>query len=124
MPLPSNARSANQAVLTADSPSVGATPVTVYMSAPFRGRLLGFAAILRGAITTADCTVTVANVTAGTTICTLILTQSGSAAGQLFKTPGLSVTVADADVISITPSGASGSNVGADFRLTFQSGGV
>lgn len=120
MALPNN-RTFNSADLTTFSSSVGGTPVVAYVRAPFRAKVLCFTGILRGAITTADGTITVA--VNGTTIGTFTITQSGSAAGQLFK--GNPTTVAlsyvnEDDVISFTPSGASGTTIGMDFSVSFR----
>lgn len=109
--------------MTTATTSVGATPVTVYMIAPIKGRCLTFRGILRGAITTADGTITVNNVTKGTVIGTFTITQSGSAAGLMFS--GTPTTFASSlvdldDVISLVPSAASGATIGMDYKLAFR----
>lgn len=104
--------------LTTYSPSVGGTPVVAYVRAPFRSTIKKFTGILRGAITTADGTITVA--VNGTTVGTFTITQSGSAAGQLFSgapTTGALSNVNEDDIISFTPSAASGSSIGMDFSV-------
>lgn len=109
--------------ITAYSPSVGTTPVVAYVDTPVKGRLISFSGILRGAITTADGTITVTNVTTGVTIGTFTVTQSGSAAGLRFAgtpTTFASSLVSQNDVISITPSAASGASIGMDFKLVFR----
>lgn len=114
MPLPTN-HTLNTDFVTTYSPSVGGTPQACYVRAPFRSRLLGYSMILRGPITTADGTITVA--VNGTTVGTFTITQSGSAAGQLFTgTPASPVYMNSDDVISFTPSGASGTTIGGDFQ--------
>jgi hypothetical protein len=117
MALPNN-HTFNSADLTTYTPSVGTTPAVAYIRVPFRAKVHSFTGILRGAITTADGTITVA--VNGTTIGTFTVTQSGSAAGQLFKsaptTDALSYVNED-DVISFTPSGASGTTIGMDFSV-------
>src|SRR3981189_2671185 len=106
MPLPNN-RTLNTTDLTAYTPSCGTTPVAAYIRAPFRCRLLKATGILGGAITTADATVTV-SVNAPTRP-TFAVTQSGSAAGQLFSVVPPSPTyLNEDDVVVLTPSGASG----------------
>ena len=102
--------------LTAYTPSCGATPVAAYIRVPFRCRLLKATGILGGAITTADGTVTVsAN---ATTLASFIVTQSGSAAGQLFSAiPPSPAYLNEDDVIVLTPSGASGSSVPMHFSI-------
>lgn len=118
MPLPNN-HTLNTDFVTTYSPSVGATPVAAYIRSPFRSRLLGYSMVLRGAITTADATITVA--VNGTTVGTFTVTQSGSAAGQVFTgTPASPVYVNSDDVVSFTPSGASGANIAGDFQGVFR----
>jgi len=102
--------------LTAYTPSCGATPVAAYIRVPFRCRLLKATGILGGAITTADGTVTV-SANAGT-LASLAVTQSGSAAGQLFSViPPSPTYLNEDDVIVLTPSGASGSSVPMHFSI-------
>lgn len=120
MALPNN-RTFNSADLTTYTPSVGTTPAAAYVRAPFRGKVLAFTGILRGAITTADGTITVA--VNGVTIGTFTITQSGSAAGQLFKGAPTTVTLScvnEDDVISFTPSAASGTTIGMDFSVSIR----
>lgn len=110
--------------VTTFSSSVGGTPVIAYASTPTPGRLLQVSGILRGAITTADGLITVTNVTTGVVWGTFAITQSGSAAGQRFvgtPTNYASSLVSLDDVISLTPSLASGSTIGMDFQLAFRS---
>ena len=107
--------------ITTYTPSCGASPVVAYARAPFRGAIRKFTGILGGAITTADGTITVA--VNGTTIGTFTVTQSGSAAGQLFS--GAPTTVAlsainEDDVISFTPSGASGASIPMHYSVAIR----
>lgn len=114
-------RPSNSADLTTFSSSVGASPVTAYTIAPFESRVMWASAVLRGALSTADATITITNVTTGNVIGTLTLTQAGSAAGSSFGVqPSGTPNVQADDVISLTPSGASGASVGCDYRLTFE----
>lgn len=110
--------------LTSYSPSVGGTPVAAYTFAPIKGRLLAVDAVLQGALTVADCTVTIVNVTTGITWGTLTLTQSGSAAGSVFSSvspTSYASSIANLnDVFSITPAGASGASIAATFRMGFR----
>lgn len=120
MPLPTH-HTLNTIELTAYSPSCGASAVAAYLRAPFRSTVKKFTGILGGAIAMADCIVTVA--VNGTTIGTFTVPQSGSAAGQLFA--GSPTTLAlsqvnEDDVISFTPSGASGAAVPMQFSVTFR----
>ncbi|MDB5611329.1 MAG: hypothetical protein JWP25_8229 [Bradyrhizobium sp.] len=123
MALPGN-HVLNTLHLTAYTPSCGGTPVAAYMRAPFRGAIQKFTGILGGAITTADGTVTVTNATQSTTIGTFTVTQSGSAAGQLFSGAPLTSAVAQVnpdDVLVFTPSGASGATIPMHFSLAVRS---
>lgn len=109
--------------LTAYSPSAGASPVAAYIRVPFRGAIRKFTGVLGGAITIADGTITVA--VNGTTVGTFTVTQAGSAAGQLFSgaptTNALSLVNED-DVISLTPSGASGASIPMHFSVAVRAG--
>lgn len=105
--------------ISAYTPSAGATPVAAYASAPFRGRLLKVRGVLGGAITTANGTITIA--VNGTTVGSFTVTQSGSAAGSSFGVVLASpVYLNEDDVISLTPSGASGSTIPMHFHLTIR----
>jgi hypothetical protein len=115
MPLPGH-HTLTTIDLTAYTPSCGASPVAAYIRVPFRCRLLKATGILGGAITSADATVTVS--TNSTTLATLTVTQSGSAAGQLFSaTPPSPAYLNEDDVIVLTPSGASGSAISMHFSI-------
>lgn len=115
MSLPGN-RTLNTTDLTAYTPSCGASPIAAYIRVPFRCRLLKTTGILGGAITTADGTVTVsAN---STTLAAITVTQSGSAAGQLFSaTPPSPAYLNEDDVLVLTPSGASGASIPMHFSV-------
>jgi hypothetical protein len=115
MPLP-NSHTLTTIDLTAYTPSCGGTPVAAYVRAPFRCRLLKATGILGGAITTTNGTVT-ASVNSNTLL-TFTVTQSGSAAGQLFSAiPASPTYLNEDDVIVLTPSGASGSNIPMHFSV-------
>jgi hypothetical protein len=115
MPLPDN-HTLSTIDLTAYTPSCGTSPVAAYIRAPFRCRLLKATGVLGGAVTTADGTVTVSANAA--TLATFTVTQSGSAAGQLFSvTPPSPVYLNQDDVIVLTPSGASGAAVPMHFSV-------
>jgi hypothetical protein len=115
MPLP-NHHTLDTIDLTAYTPSCGTSPAAAYIRVPFRCRLLKAAGILGGAITTSDGTVTVsAN---STPLASFAVTQSGSAAGQLFSAlPPSPVYLNEDDVIVLTPSGASGASVPMHFSI-------
>jgi hypothetical protein len=109
--------------LNAYTPSCGGTPVAAYFRVPFRSRVMKFTGILGGAITTADGTITVTNATQSTTLGTFTVTQSGSAAGQLFSgspTTNALSQVNEDDVLVFTPSGASGASIPMHFSLVLR----
>src|SRR5258708_2241851 len=136
MPLPLN-HPVNEAVVQAHSPSVGASAVTAYARAPFRGKVIKVGSVLYGAITPPDATgppfrrrrpkpgsgrpaqppaadATVAATINGTAITggAITITQSGSAAGQVnTATPTAANDVNEDDTISFPPTGAGGSNI-------------
>jgi hypothetical protein len=115
MPLP-NHHTLDTIDLTAYTPSCGTSPVAACIRVPFRCRLLKAAGILGGAITTSNGTVTVsAN---SSTLASFAVTQSGSAAGQLFSAvPPSPAYLNEDDVIVLTPSGASGASVPMHFSV-------
>jgi hypothetical protein len=115
MPLPGN-HTFNTIDLTAYTPSCGTAPVASYVRVPCRCRLLKVAAILGGAITTTDGTVTVT--VNSSSVASFAVPQSGSAAGQLFSVVPPSPTyLNEDDVIVLTPSGASGTAVSMHFSV-------
>jgi hypothetical protein len=115
MPLPLN-HPINEAVVYAHSPSVGASAVTAYARAPFRGKVIKVGSVLYGAITTADATVATAINGTAITGGAITITQSGSAAGQVnTATPTAANDVNEDDTISFPPTGAGGSTVAASF---------
>jgi hypothetical protein len=103
----------SEVTIQAFSRSIGATPEAAYVRAPFRGRVLKLGCVTQGAISTADATIATAINGAAITGGAITVTASGAAAGQLFSaTPTAARDVNEDDVISFTPSGASGANVG------------
>jgi hypothetical protein len=98
------------------SASIGASPIAAYVRAPFRGRLIAVGGVTGGTITTADCTVAVAINGTAVTGGGFTITQSGAAAGQNFNAvPTAANVVNEDDVISFTPSGASGASIPGSF---------
>lgn len=113
----------NTVDLTAYTPSCAASPVAAYFRCNMRGTIKKMTGILGGAITVADATITVTNVTQSTTVGTFALTQSGSAAGLLFSGAPASSAVAQVnedDILAYTPSGATGTNIPAHFSLVIR----
>lgn len=98
--------------------SIGGTPVACYAPVPCRGYITKLSLVAQGAITTADCTITVA--VNGTTNSALgfTLPVASAAAGQIATAvPTASVFVNEDDVLKFTPSGASGASIGGTFMV-------
>jgi hypothetical protein len=93
---------------------IGASPVAAYVAVPKAGRFVGVKATQSAAIT-GTCSVAVA-VNGGTAISDLALTITGGGAGTEFsaneKPLSTNAYVNEDDVISFTPSGATGSASG------------
>jgi hypothetical protein len=124
MPLPNNHPTLKEAQVGCHSASIGASPVAAFTRAAFRGRIIKFGGVTGGAITTADCTVTVA--VNGSSIGTFTITVAGAAAGQLFTgapSTFANQAVNEDDVISFTPAGASGALVPGSFFAVLQTTG-
>jgi hypothetical protein len=106
------------------SPSVGASPVTAYTRAPFRGKIIKLGAVLYGTLTgdaTVACTINGTAVTGGT----LTLTASGSAGGSTFTAiPTAAFNVNEDDYISFPPSGGNGTSIAAAFFAVVDKAGV
>ncbi len=82
------------------------TAATIYMATPYAGTVTKVVTVLAGSLTTANGTVTVRN-SAGTSMGTLTITQSGSAAGDIDTlVPVSNNTVTNDSRISIETDGA------------------
>ena len=106
--------------LTAFSPSIGTSPKAAYARVPKKGRLITATCIQDGAVTG---TAAVAVAINGTAVPSLALSVTGGAAGALFRADASSTDLADVnedDVVSLTPSGATGTVAGA-FGLVIRS---
>jgi hypothetical protein len=101
------------------SPSVGASPVVGYTTAPFRGKIVKFGAVLGGTLT-ADATVTLS--VAGSNVTgTLTLTASGSTGGSVFTaTPTAANTCKEDDAIAFTSASGTGANIPAQYFAVVQ----
>src|SRR5437868_15150368 len=90
--------------------SIGGSPVATYIRVPFRCQIGLVDAVTHGTITTADCSVAVALNGAAISGSPFTIPVSGAAGGQIASmTPSSPVYAIADDVISFTPSGASGS---------------
>src|SRR5262245_54076813 len=120
MPLPAN-HPVNELVVQAFSRSIGASPEAAYVRAPFRGQIIKLGCVTQGAITTADATITTAINGTAITGGSVTVTLSGAAAGQHFSaTPTAARDVVEDDVVSFTPSGASGATIGGQMYAVFK----
>ena len=101
--------------------SIGGTPLACYAGIPIRGRISKIQAVDQGAITTADCTMTVAVNGTTNTALAFTIALTGAAAGRVTAaTPTSAVYVSEDDYITLTPSGASGSSIGCVFTISVQ----
>lgn len=121
MALTVNHPTLKEVVVHCHSASIGGTPAAAYARAPFRGKIVKVGVITGGTITTADCSVATAINGTAITGGTVTATVSGAAAGQLFSAvPTAANAVIEDDVISFTPSGASGSSIPGTFFAVIQ----
>jgi hypothetical protein len=105
----------NEAVVFAHSGQIGATPAAAYARVPFRGKVLKVGVVQSAAVTG---TATVGTAVNGNAIAGGSLSVTGGAAGTLFTAvPTAANDVNEDDVISFTPSGATGSATGAFFAV-------
>ena len=115
MALPNN-HTIQEIRVGAFSSSVGGTPVAAYTAAPCQGTIIKVGCVINAALTTADCSVAVAINGTAVTGSPFVITQSGSAAGNVATLiPTGANAVNEDDAISFTPSGASGSSVAGQF---------
>jgi hypothetical protein len=116
MALP-NTWTIDNVVLSVPCDSVGTTPQAIYIRIPTRCQVVKLTSVLGGAITVANASCAVA-VNGGSSLWTHTIVQAGSAAGQLDSSTPSSVQIFNEDdVVSITPSGATGSAIPAFFQL-------
>ncbi len=97
-------------------PSIGGTPVPAYLRVPFRCQIDLVDATTQGVITTANCSVAVALNGAAISGSPFVIPVASAAAGQVASmTPSSPVYANADDVITFTPSGASGATIAAMF---------
>jgi hypothetical protein len=101
--------------------SLGATPLATWMRVPFRCRVEVIDVVAHGTITTADCSVAVALNGTAISGSPFILPVSGAAAGEIASlTPPSPVYANTDDVLSFTPSGASGASIAGTFSVAMK----
>jgi hypothetical protein len=109
MALPNN-HPLSELVVHGYSSSLGATPITAYMRAPTRGKIIEVGVIQNGTVTG---TATVTTAVNGAAIAGGALTVTAGGAGALFSAnPTAANDVNEGDVISFAPSGATGTVTG------------
>jgi len=120
MALPTNHPLLRENFATVYCPSIGGTPVAAYIRVPYRSRIGKISIIPQGTITTADCAVTVAvNGTTNTALAGTLPVSTAAPGIAAVWTPTTTVTVNEDDYITLTPSGASGSNIAGVFGVNF-----
>jgi hypothetical protein len=120
MALPINRRFNEQAV-SCKTASVATTPVAAYCVAPCKGYVVRTFGVLEGTITTAAAAVSVA-INGGSNIGALSIAvgAAGTAAEDIPTASESSRWVNEGDVISFTPSGATGSSIPANFHAVIR----
>ena len=114
MPLPEN-RPLNEMQVNAFSSSIGGSPVVAYARVPFRGKVLKTGVVQNGAV---GGTATVAVAINGNAIAGGGLAVTAGGTGTLFTAvPTGGNDVNEDDVVSFTPSGATGAVQGHFFAL-------
>lgn len=107
----------HEMIVPAKTASVGTTPVAAFATIPCKGLLVRTFAVLEGAITTAPAAIAVAiNGTTVTGALSLAVGVAGSSASDTPTATEAARTVNEGDVISFTPSGATGASIPAAFQ--------
>ena len=98
------------------SNSIGATPVAASVRSPFRGRIVKVGVVQN---VTATGTVTVTSAINGVTVTggTIVIPTGGSPGLHSSVTPTGANAVAEDDVISFTPAGATGTTTGSFYAV-------
>lgn len=111
----------NEVVVSCKTASVGTTPVACYAVAPAKGRIVRTYGVLEGTITTAAAAVAIA-INGGSNIGALSIPVgvAGQGASDAPAAAGVDRTVQEGDVISFTPSGATGANISANFHAVIR----
>ena len=100
--------------LNAFTTQIGTTPVAAFVAVPKKGRIVGIKGVQSAAVT-GTAAVAVA-INGGSAISSLALSMTGGGAGSEFSAAANSTDAADVnedDVISVTPSGATGAATGS-----------
>jgi hypothetical protein len=101
--------------------SIGATPTVGYVAVPKKGRIVGIKAVQSAAVTGTSAVAVAVN--GGTALSSLALSITGGSAGTEFSATANSTDASDVsedDVISLTPSGATGASIAGYFTLVIR----
>ena len=120
MALPINRRF-NEQTVSCKTASVGTSPVAAYCVAPCKGLVVRSFGVLEGTITVAAAAVSVA-INGGSNIGALSIPVgvAGTAAEDTPTASEANRWVNEGDVISFTPSGATGSAIPANFHVVIR----
>lgn len=106
----------SEVVVTAHSPSVGASPIAAITVAPVRGKVVKVGCVLVSGVSTSNLLVTTSIGSTAITGGGFTITASGSVAGSMGSAkPTGGNTVVEGDYITFTPSVAAGTTVPATF---------
>lgn len=109
--------------------SIASTPLAALVRIPYKGQIMRFGAVSHG-IFTSDCSIAIAVIAAvaggtapgaGTALSgsPMTLTASNSAAGTSTSLLPTAITfVNEGDLVMFTPSGSTGTTIGATFSVT------
>ena len=121
----------DEQTLSCSTNSIASTPLAAAVRVPFRGVINRFGAVSHGAFTT-NCSIAVAIITpvadgaapgSGTAVSgsPMTLAATNSAAGTSTSMVPSAVTVVnEGDLIVFTPSGSTGTTIGATFSVSVQ----
>lgn len=93
---------------------------TWYVPIPYNGTIAKVVCVINGTIAASDATITVSNA-AGSSMGTITIAQSGSAAGDVdFLNPTSNNTVTANSFITVATDGASSNNVRGEFAIVLE----
>jgi hypothetical protein len=105
----------NEVVVSCKTASVGTTPAASFAVAPVKGRIVRTFAVLEGTITGTAAIAVAINGGPNVGALSLAAGAAGTAASDAPAAAGVARDVQEGDVISFTPSGATGSTIPAQF---------
>jgi hypothetical protein len=110
----------NEVIVSCKTASVGTAPAAAWAMAPVKGRIVRTYAVLEGTIT-GTAAIAVA-INGGTNIGALTIAAgaAGTGASDAPAAAGVARDVQEGDVISFTPSGATGASIPAQFHAVIR----